>query len=349
VKEPRLELPRVALGCFPTPVERLRPLGRRLGCELWIKRDDLSGERYGGNKVRKLELLLGAAVRRGCRAIVTAGGIGSNHVVATAYYGRQLGLPTHAVLVAQPPTAVTRDNLELIRRLAAGLDAARRPLLPLTMLRVAAGLPRPALIGPGGSSPLGCLGHVLAAFELARQIERGELPPPERIVVASGSGGTLVGLWIGLAMARVQAEVVGVRVVEPLLCNELLLRLMAARTLALLRALQRSAPAAAQRRAPVPSLASLLPRLRLVGDQLGAGYGSPTPAAERAVAELAEIGLRLETTYTGKAMAHLLAHPPRGRRVLFWHTYNSRDASGLAAGRAVALPPSVAGWLTAGP
>src|SRR5271165_3541870 len=92
-----------AFGRYPTPVGRLSPLSTDRS-ELWVKRDDLTNPEYGGNKVRKLERLLARALERGARRIVTVGAAGSHHVLATAIFGRRVGLEVEAVLVPQPGT-----------------------------------------------------------------------------------------------------------------------------------------------------------------------------------------------------------------------------------------------------
>ncbi len=97
-------LPHVPLATTPTPVERSRALSEALGSDVWVKRDDLTGTRYGGNKVRKLEYLLADAMDRRADTIVTTGAAGSHHVLATSIYGRQLGLDVHGLLVPQPKT-----------------------------------------------------------------------------------------------------------------------------------------------------------------------------------------------------------------------------------------------------
>ena len=106
------KLPYVSLGEFPTPVQKLNQLGRQLGLDnLFIKRDDLSGKVYGGNKIRKLEFLLGDALRIGAKEVLTFGSAGSNHALATAIYARQLGLKSISMLVPQPNAHYVRRNL----------------------------------------------------------------------------------------------------------------------------------------------------------------------------------------------------------------------------------------------
>src|SRR4030042_5011600 len=109
---PKLKaIPWVSLGQFPTPVEPMARLGERLGFQrLWVKRDDLSGPRYGGNKVRKLEFLLADAQAQGRDAVLTLGAAGSNHCLATAVYAQELGLKSIAVFVPQPVQEYVRQN-----------------------------------------------------------------------------------------------------------------------------------------------------------------------------------------------------------------------------------------------
>ena len=129
-------LPRVCLTTLPTPVEPLERLARASDiAALWIKRDDATGRLYGGNKPRKLELLLGAAVARGRRRVLTFGALGTHHGLATTICARAAGLDTTLVLVPQPVTPHVRHCLQLLHacgaelHLASGVaDAARQAL-----------------------------------------------------------------------------------------------------------------------------------------------------------------------------------------------------------------------------
>jgi D-cysteine desulfhydrase len=334
-------LPWLGLGAWPTPVQRLERLGRRLGAEVWIKRDDLSHPRYGGNKVRKLEPLLAEARRRGCPSVLTMGGVGSNHVVATAVHAAALGLKTRAVVFPQPVTAEVRKSLELALALGVRLfPCPTRLLVPAQVARVRR-RGRDYVIGPGGSSPQGTLGHVAAGLELGRQVAQGLLPPPDDIFIALGSGGSTAGLVLGLGLAGLQVRLVAVRVVERVLCNRVLVDLLLRRTAALMRRLGADP---GHRRA----------ELVLDHGQAGRAYGAPTAAGARAIRLLQDSeGITLEPTYTAKALAGLLVHcagPGRGRRALFWHTYNGRDTRPLLEGGAgpPAPPATIARWLQRG-
>ncbi len=305
--------PWLSLGKWPTAVTAMPDLGRRLGADLWVKRDDLSGEVMGGNKVRKLEPLLAQALQRGSRQVLTVGGTGSNHVVATALFGKAQGMRTRAVLFPQPMSEGVKLSGKLVRAL--GVDERPCPNRLMAPAYLAAALAEDPggtyLLGPGGSSPLGTLGFVAGALELAGQIAAGQLPCPDEIFVALGSGGTAAGLLLGLAVARLPARVVAVRVVERPLAGAAQVILLARRTAGLL------------------GWRGRLGRLEVIHDQIGPGYGSPTAAGRQALdlARNAE-GLELETTYTAKAMAALLARRRSGRK-LFWNTHNSRDLTAL--------------------
>jgi 1-aminocyclopropane-1-carboxylate deaminase/D-cysteine desulfhydrase-like pyridoxal-dependent ACC family enzyme len=163
-------LPRASLGNFPTPVQHLDLRNEPLAGELWIKRDDLSAAPLGGNKVRALEFLLGD-MQPG-EIVLTAGGEGSTHILTTATYVRALGGTTHAVRWKHEMNPSALDVEARARAMLAHVATARGPL---TGLLRAHSLRRDTVrwIPPGGTSPLGMLGHVNAALELAEQIARG--------------------------------------------------------------------------------------------------------------------------------------------------------------------------------
>ncbi len=326
---PRLlsSLPFASLGEWPTPVERMRGLERKHGLPaFYVKRDDLSSPFYGGNKVRKLEFSLADALRRGCSGVVTMGAAGSNHVLATAIHGRRLGLSTTALLFDQPCAAYVRRNLLMGYRNGVRMVwAGSIPGVPLAYMkqRVAALLRGERLywLGPGGSSPLGCLGYVNAGMEIAEQVEGGLLPEPDYVVSAMGTHGTCAGLWLGLRLSGLRSRLVGVAVVETAYCNAVLWARLVNRTAAVLNRLDPGI------RAPEARPSDLV----CMHGELGKGYAHLTPADVQAVCEARELeGLCLEGTYTGKALAaalHLGKGMRRGESMLFVDTYNSADFS----------------------
>lgn len=317
-------LPHLPLGGGPTPVRPLPGLAEG-GVEVWLKDDGAYGEGgWGGNKVRKLEWLLPDARRRHRRTILSFGGLGTNWGLAAALYGREQGLRVALALLDQPCDEHVRAQLERLRRSGAALHfthtkARTAVALPYLLARHSGGGRPPCLLPAGGSSPLGALGYVEAALELAGQVGAGELPEPAAVVTAVGSGGTAAGLLLGLRLAGLRTRVVGVVVNDQLRLDPASLSRLARRSAKLLRRRGAALPGELD-----PSAADLdAPR-----DWLGAGYGHPTEAAERARALAAECeGLPLDPVYTAKAMAALLALNAAGRfpgPVLFLRTDGPR-------------------------
>ncbi|MGZ3420985.1 MAG: 1-aminocyclopropane-1-carboxylate deaminase/D-cysteine desulfhydrase [Polyangiales bacterium] len=332
------------LGRYPTPVTELTRVasaaGLPAGVRLFCKRDDLTGDAYGGNKVRKLEHLLVEAKARGAKRIVTCGAVGSHHVLATALYGRAQGFEVEAVLAPQLGT----PHAEEVARVGAALGFTAFPVrsfasIPLVLARRLGARGASYLIPPGGSSVTGSLGYVDAAEELAGQIARGELPRPNVIFVALGSGGTAAGLLVGLSRAGLLVgsdgappiEVVAVQVVDPPFAS-------AAQTLSLSLAIRRRMGLPLTR----AELARSSAALRIERRFLGEGYGRPTAEGDAATALASLEGLKLDPTYTAKTFAAALAEArrrTRGASVLFWNTLSAaqpfetllRDAPPLEA------------------
>jgi D-cysteine desulfhydrase len=315
-------LPRLALSHGPSPVTELTQLGDKT---VWIKNDGLYGTLYGGNKPRKLEFILPDIRRKGATTIITFGALGTHHGLATALYGRQQDLRTVLLLIDQPVDDAIRRQLCWLHQAGAILHytaTARRTrlLAPLILLRYADWRRRrlPYLLQPGASTPLATLGYVNAALELAEQVAAKQLPEPETIVVALGSGGTAAGLALGLHLAGLSSRLLAVQVSDVLpLTPEIVARLANA-TAELMR----------RRGAALPSTKIEPAAITVLSDWLGEGYGHPTPEAEQAQALLREReGLILDLTYTAKAMAALLALLEDGRLgngpTLYWHTYNA--------------------------
>lgn len=311
----------------PTAVEPFDLEGVPAG-RLFVKRDDRSCPLYGGNKPRKLEFVIADALARGARRLVTSGGLGTNHGLATTLLGAEVGLATTLVLLHQPVTEDVRRKLLLFAACGAELVYGRNVAgVALASAGVLAGSAlrgeRPYLVAPGGSSARGTAGFVSAGLELAAQVREGALPEPRRVYTAVGTGGTLAGLVLGLRLAGLATRVVGVVVTDVLPPTR---RRLAAQARATLRMLRRHDPA-------VPNAAIAPGDFDLASDQVGPGYGAPTEAAQRAVRAAARAGLALETTYTGKCLAALRAHAAAGALdgpVLFWNTYDGGDPAARA-------------------
>ncbi|MGW5466100.1 pyridoxal-phosphate dependent enzyme [Streptomyces sp. NPDC003996] len=295
---------RVSLGTFPTPVEPAPRLGAALGLgpeDLWIKRDDLTGLGGGGNKIRKLEWTVGAALAEGADTLVTTGAPQSNHARLTAAAAARLGLSAVLVLRGAPGTSRS-GNLALDglfgARIAwagevdqAGLDAAAAEVCA----RLRAGGARPALIPFGGSGVPGARGYVRCGEELDEQV-----PQLRTVVVALGSGGTMAGLVAALGADSVLGVDVG--------------------------ALADPAAAVARFAAPLTPDEVTPEGLRVRRDQVGAGYATLTEPVTEALRLAARTeGLVLDPIYTGRALAGLQAavrdgDVRPGEKTVFVHT-----------------------------
>jgi D-cysteine desulfhydrase len=316
----RARIPRCPFISAPTPVVPL-PLPGLDQDALLVKDDALSCPLHGGNKPRKLELIIGRALERGSRRLVTTGALGTHHGLATTILGRSVGLATTLVLVPQPVTPEVEQafaldvawGAEVVR--AAGVQTAALQVLRVLLRSQALG-ERPHLVWTGGSTALGNLGFVSAAFELAEQISTGELREPAEILVALGSGGTTAGLVLGLRLAGLSIPVRAVLVTDIMAPSPRSLARGANATLALMRRIDPGVPD----RPVAPS------DFVIDDSELGPGYGSATDRSAAALDLAARHGLKLDSTYTAKCFAAVLARAERGASrpgpLLFWNTHN---------------------------
>ncbi|MBT0769428.1 pyridoxal-phosphate dependent enzyme [Kineosporia sp. J2-2] len=305
------------LGSYPTPLEPAPRLAAALGLhpgDLWIKRDDLIGLGGGGNKVRKLEHTLAAALADGAGVVITSGAAQSNHARLTAAAAARAGLRAVLVLTGQAP-AVPVGNLLLDHLFGAEIvwagdlaPAALGERVAQEAERLRAAGDTVAVIPFGGSSPLGALGYAEAGTELL-----GQEPELDRVVVAVGSGGTMAGLVHALGAARVLGVDVGA-LADPV-----------AAVAGLLHAMGGAADGLVMRR-----------------DQVGEGYAVVTPAVREAISLTARTeGVVLDPVYTGRAAAGLVAAVAdgtvrAGERTVLLHTgglpglFGHTDAASLA-------------------
>jgi len=345
-----LALPYLPLADLPTPVEAHPDVAAAYGMAgMFVKRDDRTHAYYGGNKVRKLGFLLAHAKKDGYRAVMTFGGAGSNHALATALFARELGMGALLVLGPQYNSRHVRENLLCDLLVEAELHPSPWRDTVRTAARAAHEALRrdgrlPYMIPSGGSSALGMAGYVNAAFELRRQVDEGQLHEPDVIYVASGTMGTCAGLALGLCAAGMKTQVMAVRVTTPPYTS-----LEHARTLfSAANGLLRQADHA------FPLLDWEADRLVIREEFFGVEYALFTPegmVARRRARE--DMGLQLEGTYTGKTFAALLADAEAGwlagKNVLFWNTYAGDDtplARAAAAQDWHALPETLYQYFT---
>jgi 1-aminocyclopropane-1-carboxylate deaminase/D-cysteine desulfhydrase-like pyridoxal-dependent ACC family enzyme len=307
--------PRFELFSGPSPLQRLPRFSAALGhdVDVWIKREDLLPLAFGGNKLRNLEFLIGAALAEGADTLVTSGRRWSNHARLTAAAAAVAGLPVHLVL-SGPPTEPPGPGVVLSKLFGATIHQAatsdrgeREALVERVVGELGAEGRRPYVIGVGGGTIAGLVGQVLAAHEL---IEGARIAGIEfeTVVLPSATGGTQAGLLAGLASAGGDARVVGVAVSLP--PAELRNRIEG--MLGELWRVVRLGPAKPD-------------QIHLIEDQLGPGYGSPTRAAQEAASLLARTeGILVDPIYTAKALAGLIAvvrsGEQDGRIVVFWHS-----------------------------
>ncbi len=329
----RQKLPRVRLVHGPTPLVRRASLDGIVGAgvQVWVKRDDATSGAESGNKVRKLEFLLGDALARGCDTVLTCGGIQSNHARATAIACAQLGLkcvlylrsdkaPGDPSAVAAPRDLPSGGNVLLDRLVGAEVHlvtpaeyAQRVAILESESQRVARAGGKPYAIPEGGSNGLGSLGYVEAMAEIRAQLDLGlgegaRGAPFDEIVHACGSGGTAAGVVLGAAQYDVARRVRAVAVCDDAAYFE--------------RTIDRIVLEA---RGHAPDLTARAP---LVVDESarGPGYAVMNTEQKELLARVARAtGTILDPVYTGKAMHGLVQAVRRGEvaegaRVLFLHT-----------------------------
>ncbi len=321
------EIPLVELGSWPTPLQRLDKISAYLGGpDLYIKRDDLSNPIYGGNKARKLELILARAKNQGHSEIITAGGLGSHHVLAAAALGGKAGFKVIGLLFCQPVNGHVRKNLLLDHYFGAELHFIKdypglvRGYLNQYLKSKFSGR-RPLLLMPGGSSSFSTIGYINCMLEIKRQCAELELNKPQAIFTAAGTGGTAAGLLAGLCLLGrngLSTKLHAVRVVQPAILKQERILKLAAQALELITELDSTIK-------PL-SVNELKNLLRFEDGYLGEGYGFSTTSTREAVKFFYELeGIELEECYTAKAAAALIDYcrqpnSEKGKPVLFIHT-----------------------------
>lgn len=306
--------PRVSLGVFPTPIQKLENTSKLLHTNVYVKRDDLTGLGLGGNKTRKLEFLLADAKNRGAEIVFTTGGAQSNHAMLTAAAAGKLGMQAILILKQRGVTACLGN--QLLERLMGTdvrfMDTDSYADIYKEMDRVGTELGKPYYKIPcGGSNALGSLGYVACAREIAEQGLHFD-----HLVCAEGSGGTMAGLALGAKLFLPGTKVYGMMVdTDPF--DRITLELMREAAELLEADLE------------------ITPADFTLRDMCGPGYAIPSEAGNAAVAFMAaKEGIFLDPVYTGKAFAGLLEMAREGAfresdNVLFLH---SGGAGGLFAG-----------------
>ena len=309
-----MSMPAVALAPHETPIDELVRFRAAIGAScprLFIKRDDLLSFALGGNKVRKMELVLAEAIADGADTLITCGGTQSNHARVTAAAGAARGLRVVLVLNGQPPLADS-GNAPLYQLFGADIRfvpsrADRAPMMEQIAADLRTAGHRPFVVPLGASTPTGALGFARALKEIVSSGLQ-----PNLIVHSTSSGGTQAGIIAGAALFGLRARVLGVSADDPAASLETTVRALLAGIASRLSA----APATVGADKPIE-----------VDDRfVGEGYGIPSRESTEARELLARTeGIVLDRTYTSKAMAGLLSRIRAGQlgkddTILFWHT-----------------------------
>jgi 1-aminocyclopropane-1-carboxylate deaminase/D-cysteine desulfhydrase-like pyridoxal-dependent ACC family enzyme len=323
------KFPYIALGEYPTPVEKLEQLGEVIHApELYVKRDDLSGKLYGGNKIRALEFLFGDAIHAGYKEVFAFGFPASCQALAQAIYAPEIGLQNISFLGPQIKSQQARKHLLIYQSIRADIRPALPMLLPyLIQYRLRQGRSPKFL---EASTPMGVIGYVSAGFELKQQIEQGLLPEPDLIYLNLATMGTAVGLMLGLKAAGLKSSIIGVTRGGKILGRKFatfdkVIKLFH-ETNMLLRSVD-------------PSFPELELSTKEFNIRTGYEHGDKTllnAAGAQAMKRAEELeNLQLDEMFTANAFAALLADGEAGhlreKTVLWWNSYSSRDFSAQIA------------------
>jgi D-cysteine desulfhydrase len=307
--------PRITLGQWPTPLDDCPRLTEALGGpRILVKRDDVNGLGAGGNKLRKLEFLLGAALAEGADTIITFGAVQTNHGRQTAAACARLGLRCELVLTKSVPMSGDAYDLSgnmLLDQLYGAhvhlcADGEETAAVYERIVETAVSEGRKTATLPvGGSNAIGVLGYVSAVAELRAQLDFHV----DRIVVAVGSAGTAAGLAAGISLLDWQVQLDGACISHTASESAADIRRLVGGVGELLGA-------------PI----SNLDHLRLDDSAVGPGYGLPTPQMWDALRLFARTeGITLDPVYSGKAAAALVEAVRTGaigadETIVFVHT-----------------------------
>ena len=298
---------RVSLAHLPTPIHKLPRLSSRVGKEIYVWRDDMTGFPESGNKVRKLEFLLADALEQGATRIITAGGFQSNHTRAAAFCARRLGLEI-SIVVREPKTGRNPRELPTANLLLNQIAGAELHFVSYTEYQAAGSTygsflekvaaqskakgERPYIIYEGGSQPLGCFGYIHGVEQMLPtwRVAAGT-DSPDAFFFADGSGGTHAGIHLGYELQGLDTK-----------------KLWAINVCDSAEYFQKRVGDLIERTASEFKLKSRQRELQVLDGHFGTGYGVATDDDLRFYASLArEEGILVDPTYTGKAFQGMLA------------------------------------------
>ena len=314
---------RLSLARLPTPIQKLERTSKQIGKDIYIWRDDLNGFMESGNKLRKLEFLMADALAQGCDWIITCGGPQSNHTRATAIVARQLGLGVSILTLPKPgyDRSKTATGNLLINQIYDStmiwLDyneykkngSSYTPFLNQEVERLQSMGKKPYVIPLGGSNPIGCLGYQNGISEMLSTWKTvSNTSAPDSLFCALGSGGTFVGLQLGLQEQKVKTQLYGINVIGPI---EVAQKYVCSLSTAVL----------AQFGISLDNINS-----HQVDGYVGAGYSIAANTDLEFYINLARSeGIMLDPCYTGKAFQGMLSEIKKnpseyGDKILFLHS-----------------------------
>jgi D-cysteine desulfhydrase len=311
-------LPKLAIADLPTPVSTHRLSSGNQSFDVAVKHDETTSSLYGGNKIRKLEYLLRRARDRGARRVATFGAAGSNHALATAMHAFELGLDCTCFLSQQKATPSVATTLNMHHLLGTEIFRWGHSVDQVALFRDHLQGRGAWVIPLGGTCWLGAAGFVNAGIELAAQVAEGLIERPDRIYIACGTTGSAAGLALGIAAAGLGSTVHAVQVADNPFASEWKMRKLMDKTQLILN------------RADSSFNADGYEGKVVWRDEFLAGGYARVDDATTAAVKLAknELGLSLEPTYTGKAMAAMLhdleTNRFDGESCLFWNTCNAQ-------------------------
>lgn len=317
LKEHLEQFPNLSMSILPTPIHKLEFLSRKYSCNIYCKRDDLTGFAFGGNKIRKLDYLLMDALNKKCDSIVTNGSNQSNWCRMTATAGAANMLDVHLVLAGKKPDKSTANLLldELVGANIHHVDTDDDALLESVSLELIEKLKRqgrhPYYMSVGGSNSIGALGYIEAFQEILEYSAKSGIEF-SKIYLGSGSAGTQAGLVLGQLLSGWEGVIQGINVSRSKSEQEEKVKIIVEDTLRLLN---------------VRIDQSIWSKMVVNHDNyLGEGYRKNTEGAGKAIELFArKEGIFLDEVYTGKAAAGLIGHLEKGlipshENVLFIHT-----------------------------
>lgn len=307
---------KVKLGFYPTPLYKLEKLSKKFGYELFIKRDDLTGLAFGGNKTRKLEYLIADALYHEAKAVVTVGAAQSNHARQTAAAAKKYGLDAHLILFKPEPEEY-EGNLLLDMFIGAKVHWVERDNLYKEQIKILGVLRDchgrdPYFIPMGGSNEIGIWGYIDGVDELKTQLEL-QSQKVDYVVFASSSGGTQAGMILGKKLFNLRAELVGIEIDKNMYPDKTV------------RQHIKNITNSAIREFDLPVSVDD-DDIHLIEDYNAAGYGVVTDLEKQAIYTMAQQeGILLDPVYTARAFGALMdllqkGYFPKGSSILFWHT-----------------------------